>query len=65
MKLVESTKNKKTKDENDQSLPHLEITEVILVHCNNDYQHDAIVMHTFVSNNLGQLLDVSPKYLIF
>ena len=37
MKLVESTKHKKTKDENDQSLLHLEITEVILVHCNNDY----------------------------
>ena len=65
MKLVESTKNKKTKDENDQSLLHLEITEVILVHCNNDYQHGAKVMHTFVPNDLGQLLDFSPKYLIF
>ena len=30
---------------------HLEITEVVLVHCsivNNDYQQDSRVLHTFV-----------------
>ena len=40
MKLLGSTKNKITKDENGETVPHLEITEVILVHCNivnNDY----------------------------
>ena len=41
MKLLGSTKNKITKDKNGENVPHLEITEVILVHCNivnNDYQ---------------------------
>ena len=46
-------------------LPHLEITEVVLVHCNivnNDYQQDSRVLHTFVPNtSFGQLLDISPK----
>ena len=34
MKLLASTKNKITKDKNGENLPHLEIAEVILVHCN-------------------------------
>ena len=41
MKLLGSTKNKITKDKNGGNVPHLEITEVVLVHCNivnNDYQ---------------------------
>ena len=40
MKLLESTKNKISKDKNSENVPHLEITEVMLVHCNifnNDY----------------------------
>ena len=43
MKLLESTENKITNDQNVEILPHLEITEVVLVHCNivnNDYQQD-------------------------
>ena len=38
MKLLGSTENKITKDKN--GVPHLEITDVVLVHCNivnNDY----------------------------
>ena len=31
--LLASTRNKITKDENVDNVPHLEITEVILVHC--------------------------------
>ena len=41
MKLLGSTKNKITKGKNGENVPHLEITEVLLVHCNivnNDYQ---------------------------
>ena len=41
MKLIGSTKNKITKDENGANVPHLEITEVLLVNCNvfnNNYQ---------------------------
>ena len=40
MKLVGSTENKITKDKSSESVPHLEIIEVVLVHCNivnNDY----------------------------
>ena len=33
MKLLGSTKNKITKDKNGENVPHLEITEVVLVHC--------------------------------
>ena len=41
MKLLGSTENKITKDRNVENVPHLVITEVVLVHCNivsNDYQ---------------------------
>ena len=45
-----------------KKVPHLENTEVILVHCNtvkNDYQHDSRVLYTFVPNKpFGQLLDI-------
>ena len=34
MKLLESTENKITENKNSENLPHLEITEVVLVHCN-------------------------------
>ena len=34
MILLGSTENKITKDKNGENLPHLEITEVVLVHCN-------------------------------
>ena len=33
MKLLGNTKSKITKDKNDENVPHLEITEVVLVHC--------------------------------
>ena len=34
MKLHGSTKSKTTKNENIENLPCLEITEVVLIHCN-------------------------------
>ena len=46
MKLLGSAENKITKDKNGENVPHLEITEVVLVHCNmvnNDYQQDSRV----------------------
>ena len=33
MKLYGSTKSKITKDKNGENVPHLEITEVVLIHC--------------------------------
>ena len=69
MKLLGSTKNKITKDKNRENVPHLEITEVVLAHCNmvnNDYQHDSRVLYTFVPNkSFGSLLDISPSNHIF
>ena len=69
MKLLGSTENKITKDKNGENVPHLEITEVLLVHCNminKDYQLDSRVLYTFVRNkSFGSLLDISPSNHIF
>ena len=69
MKLLGSTKNKITKDKNSENVLHLEITEVVLVHCNfvnNDYQQDSRVLYTFVPNKpFGSLLEISPTNHIF
>ena len=69
IKLLGSTKNKKTKDENGENVPHLEITEIVLIHCNvvnNEYQHDSRLLYTFGTNkSFGQLSDISPKKFIF
>ena len=69
MKLLGSTKSKISKDESGENIPHLEITEVVLVHCNivnSDYQRDSRVLYTFVPNkSFGQLLDISPKFFLF
>ena len=65
MKSRVSTTKKIIKDENGENVPHLEITEVLLVYCgidNNDYQQDSRVLYTFIPNKtFGQLLDFSPK----
>ena len=64
MKLLGSTENKITKDKNGEDVPHLEITEVVLVHCdtvNNDYQQDSRTLYTFASNKpFGSLIEISP-----
>ena len=69
MKLLGSTENKITKDKNGENVPHLEITEVVLVHCNivnNDYQQDSRVSYTFVPNKpFGGLLEIFPTNHIF
>ena len=69
MKLLASTKNEITKDKNGENVPYLEITEVVLVHCdivNNDYQQDSRVLYTFAPNKpFGSLLEISPTNHIF
>ena len=50
-KLSESSKIKINKDKNGENIPHLEIAEVNLIHCNivnNGYQEDSKVLYTFV-----------------
>ena len=69
MKLLRSTKIKIKKDENCEIVRYLEITEVVLIHCNivNNYcQQNSRVLETFVPNkSFGQLLQISPKNFIF
>ena len=69
MKLLGSAENKITKDKNGENVPHLEITEVVLVHCNivnNDCQQDSRVLYTFIPNKpFGSLFEVSPTNHIF
>ena len=69
MKLLGSTKNKTTKNKNGENVPHLEITEVVLSHCNvvnSDYRQDSKVLYTFVPNKpFGSLSETSPKNHIF
>ena len=64
MKLLGSTENKIIKDKNGENFPHLEITEVVLVHCNiadNDYQQNSSVLYISVPNKpFGSLLEISP-----
>ena len=69
MKLLVSTESKITKDKNGEIVPHLEIVELVLVHCNlvnNDYQQDSRILFTFVPNKtFGSLLEISPTNHVF
>ena len=69
MKLLGSTENKITKDRNGENVPHLEVVELVLVHCNlvnNDYQQDSRILFTFVPNKtFGSLLEISPTNHVF
>ena len=60
MKLIGSTKSKITKDKNGENVPHLEIVELVLIHCNivnNNYQQNSRILYTFVPNKpFGSLL---------
>ena len=50
MELFGSTEKRINKNKNSENVSHLEISEVVLVHCdiaNNDYQRDSRVLHTF------------------
>ena len=66
---IGSTESKITKDKNGENVPHLEIVELVLVHCNlvnNDYQQDSGILYTFVPNKIfGSLLEISPTNQVF
>ena len=58
------------KNENGENVPNLEITKVVLVHCNivnNSYQQNSRAFYTFdllgqlLDILFGQLLDILPK----
>ena len=69
MKLLGSTESKIIKNKNGENVPHLEITEIVLVHCDvvsNYYQRESSVFYTFGPNEyFDQLLDISPSNFIF
>ena len=60
MKLLGSNESKKTKDKNGENVPHLEIVELVLIHCNivnNNYQQNSRILYAFVPNKpFGSLL---------
>ena len=69
MKLLGSTESKIAKDKNGENVSHLEIVELVLVHCNlvnNDYQQNSRILFTFVPNKaFGSLLEISSKNHVF
>ena len=69
MKLLGSTESKVSKDKNGENVPHLEIVELVLVHCNlvnNDYQQDSRILYSFVPNKtFASLLEISPANQVF
>ena len=69
MKLHESTKSKISKDKNCENVPHLEIVELVLIHCNlvnNNYQQNSRIFYTFTpEKSFGRLLQISPPKHIF
>ena len=69
MKLLGNGENKITKDKNSENVPHLEVVELVLVHCNlvnNNYQLHSRILYTFVRNKtFGSLLEISPPNHVF
>ena len=69
MRLLGSTKSKITKDKNGENVPHLEVAELVLVHCNIisiNYQRDSRLLYTFAPNKpFVSLLEISPPNHIF
>ena len=69
MKLLGSTESKITVEKNGENVPHLEVVELVLIHCNivdNSYQQNSRILYTFVPNKpFGSLLEISPPNHIF
>ena len=69
MKLLGSTESKITGKKNGENVPHLEIVELVLIHCDivdNNYQQNSRILYTFVPNKpFGSLLEISPSSHIF
>ena len=69
MKLLGSTESKTTKDKNGENVHHLEVVELVIVHCkiiNNNYQRHSRILYTFVRNKpFGKILEISPPKNIF
>ena len=64
MKLLGSTESKITGEKNGENVPHIEVVDLVLIHCNivdNSYQQNSRILYTFVPNKpFGSLLEISP-----
>ena len=69
MELLGSTESKTTGEKNGENVPHLEVVELVLIHCNivdNSFQQNSRILYTFVPNKpFGSLLEISPPNHIF
>ena len=69
MKLFDSTNNLIDKPKNDEIIPSLEVTEVVLVQCSlvdNKYQQKSEALYTFTPNkSYSYLLNEEPINLVF
>ena len=69
MKLLGSTESKITNDKNGEKGLHLEIVELVLIHCNlvtNNYQQNSRILYTFTQDkSFGSLIQISPPNHFF
>ena len=67
--MLGSTESKITGEKNGEKSPHLEIVELLLIHCNivnNNYQQKSKILYTFVPNKpFCCSLEISPSNHIF
>lgn len=69
MELLGVTERRITKKEKGDNVPQLEITEAVLVRCNNvnnQYQYNSRVLRSFVPNrSFGQIVNISRTNHIY
>ena len=69
MKLLGSTESKITGEKIGENVPHLDIVELVLIHCNivnNNYQQKSRISYAFVPNKpFRRLFEISPSHHIF
>ena len=68
MKLIGSPKRKITENEDGENKLHLEITELVLDHCNiisNNYQQDSRALYAFVRNKSSIVRYFNQKFYVF
>ena len=69
MKLLGRTESEITGEEDGENVPHIEVVELVLIHCNivnNNYQQNSRILYRFVPNKpFGSLLEISPSSHMF
>ena len=53
MKLLGSTESKIAREKNGENVPHLEVVELVLIHCNiQEFKIQEYYIHLFQANHL-------------